>query len=152
MTVFGRFLGPWLTISCQKRSPCFDNFPLFLLFCICPRYFHHVFSLLDYNFCLFGCFITNTTQYTTTDSTQQTQHTTHNTHALPLPISVVFLAIHDKLQEETLVKASSGIDTQIIRYTSVLRRKTNRTISQVVPLRSFPLDTWSSTALPGKGT
>ena len=44
---------------------------------------------------------------------------------------------------ETLVRASCGIDVQIVRYTSVLGRKTNRTISQVVPLRSLPLDTWT---------
>ena len=27
MTVFALFWGPWMTISCQKRSPCFDNVP-----------------------------------------------------------------------------------------------------------------------------
>ena len=27
MAVFGPFWGPWMTISCQKRSPCFDMFP-----------------------------------------------------------------------------------------------------------------------------
>ena len=26
-TVFEPFLGPWTTISFQKRNPCFDNFP-----------------------------------------------------------------------------------------------------------------------------
>ena len=42
---------------------------------------------------------------------------------------------------ETLVKASSDdSDVQIIRYTSDLERKTNRTISQLVPFRSFRLD------------
>ena len=26
-TVFGPFFGPWMSISCQRWSPCFDNFP-----------------------------------------------------------------------------------------------------------------------------
>ena len=24
---FGPFLGPWMTTSCQQRSPCFDKLP-----------------------------------------------------------------------------------------------------------------------------
>ena len=27
MANFGPFFGPWMAIPCQKRSPCFDNFP-----------------------------------------------------------------------------------------------------------------------------
>ena len=27
MAVFGPFFGPWMAISCQKRSPRIDNFP-----------------------------------------------------------------------------------------------------------------------------
>ena len=34
---------------------------------------------------------------TTTDSTQHPQYTAHHTHSLPLPTSLVFLTIHDKL-------------------------------------------------------
>ena len=32
MSVFRPFWGQWLAISCQKRSPCFHNFPTFLNF------------------------------------------------------------------------------------------------------------------------
>ena len=39
MAVFGRFWSKWLTISCQKRSPCFDTFPMVsFIFCIFSPY------------------------------------------------------------------------------------------------------------------
>ena len=65
MTVLGPFWGPWMTTTCQRRSPCFDMFPnvssdfcishaifiLFLANCI----FHFVFP------CVFTANINNTT-------------------------------------------------------------------------------------------
>ena len=45
IAVFGLFWGPWLTISSKKRSPCFEMFPLFVVFLFHVCYFRHVFSL-----------------------------------------------------------------------------------------------------------
>ena len=100
---FRTFLGSWLTISCQKESPCFGIFPPMFpcAFCICPRYVHHVLAGVIHQFVSFRVFyytyntthnrqhttdtIHNNRQHTipTIHSRQQTAHTTHNTHALP---------------------------------------------------------------------
>ena len=109
-----------MTISCPKRSPCFDNFSKFsCVVCICPHYFHHVVSQLIFPvlslFRVFNCkYNTAHNRQHTTDTihSRQTSHKTNNTqqtdsthnpqshrthmHFVPLPSSVVLLKIRDK--------------------------------------------------------
>ena len=109
MIVFGPFFGPQLTISCEERSPWFDNFPIVsCVFMYLPTLFHHVFacsffvSLLRFLH-FFHLFLSSPVlsllpcpshihAHSTADSTQYPQYTadrqrthnqTHNTHALP---------------------------------------------------------------------
>ena len=97
MTVFWAVLGSIVDRIVPKRSPGFDNFPMFL------RFFHAIFIML----------LASETQQQTAHNThstqQQTAHNTHNTtqhttaqhntsqHATARPSYVVFLMIHDKL-------------------------------------------------------
>ena len=91
VTVFGRFWGPWKTISCQIRSPCFVEFPqCFLPFCIFPCYVHHFCSLLLLSaYWSFSGVLRQRTTHSAqrtahnaqrTTHNAQTQHTTHTKH------------------------------------------------------------------------
>ena len=64
-----------MAISCQKRSPCFDMFPICSVF-----FYYHVFSLF-YCSCLsiFWFFTTNTAQHKNKQHTQTQTHTTTTT-------------------------------------------------------------------------
>ena len=80
-TVFGPFLGPWMAISCQERSLCFDNFPNVSFF------FVHFSLLCDHDLNLFYCpylftFLIFYCKKSTTQHTYSTQHphTTYDTH------------------------------------------------------------------------
>ena len=101
LAVFGLLFGkgPQLTISCQERSLCFENFPMFLVF-LCPDAIFNILACYIINFCPF--FRLFYYKYNTI-RTQYPKHYTpkHSTstaqHSLRFPTSVVFLMIHDKL-------------------------------------------------------
>ena len=64
---------------------------------------------------------------------------------------VVFSSYGPALEVWDLMKARGDADVPIVCYTLVLGRKTNRTISELVPSAVSPQDNWSSTASSGKG-
>ena len=77
---FRTFCGPWLTMSCEKRSPCFDYFTnvSFLFFPCCVR---HVLSLFFLFFSVaFSCVLPQ--KHNTAHNRQRKTHKIHaQTHA-----------------------------------------------------------------------
>ena len=96
LTVFEPFWSPWLTISCQKRSPCVDNFTLFLgfFFLIAHAIFIMFLASKHIHFLVFCCIISTSpllsssllscltlpSSTQTHAHTQQTTHSTQRTH------------------------------------------------------------------------
>ena len=86
MTVFGRFLGRWLTIPRQKRSPCVENFPIVSknTSTMFPLRLFTRFVLFSCVFCafstfptpLFSCAALPSPTHTCTHTRDSTQHAT----------------------------------------------------------------------------
>ena len=92
--VFGLLLGPWMTTSCQQRSPCFDKLPN--VSCVFA-FSHAIFILFLANYiihfvhfhCVFSTDKHNTTQHTHTahnihNAQPHTAYNTHNTQHITL--------------------------------------------------------------------
>ena len=79
MANFGPFSGSRMAISCQKRRPCFDNFPV--ISCVFSHFLtsqHHITHTPDHTH--FSLFLVVFSVFPHAHSTQHTHSQTHTQH------------------------------------------------------------------------